>query len=438
MKFIKIAVAAVLALGAGSAWAFHSGGVAECEGCHSMHNSLEGQAMSVSGGGLGPYLLIGQDQSSTCLDCHSGTRDRPSSYHINSTWDTTNVLTNINFTPGGDFSWVTKTYTFTPRSGTIETSLGERHGHSVVARDFTGFNVDGANATAPGGGTTGYPAASLACSSCHDPHGKYRRDSSAAGATYSTTGLPIRASGSYNNTVTNEPNSWSSVGAYRLLAGNGYQPKSLSGSFAFTAPPPAAKVVSNYNVTEAVNQNRVAYGTGMSEWCGNCHGSFHRDSYTSGTAGLTHPAGSTAALGFVAGLYNSYKKSGDLTGVQGSSFSSLVPFEVGATASYTDLAAQASWVPTSGGPDATANVMCLSCHRAHASGFDSMTRFSLGNEFTTVADAAGVPIYGTIAANPAVAMGRSNDEQQAAYYGRPATYFAPYQRAYCNKCHAKD
>ena len=36
-----LAAAAVISLAtAGSALAFHSGGVAECEGCHSMHNSF--------------------------------------------------------------------------------------------------------------------------------------------------------------------------------------------------------------------------------------------------------------------------------------------------------------------------------------------------------------------------------------------------------------
>ncbi len=44
MKFMKIAVAAVFAFAYGNAYAFHSGGVAECEGCHSMHNCFEGSA----------------------------------------------------------------------------------------------------------------------------------------------------------------------------------------------------------------------------------------------------------------------------------------------------------------------------------------------------------------------------------------------------------
>jgi hypothetical protein len=36
------------------------------------------------------------------------------------------------------------------------------------------------------------------------------------------------------------------------------------------------------------------------------------------------------------------------------------------------------------------------------------------------------------------ARGRLGAETQAAYYDRPATVFASYQRVLCNKCHAKD
>jgi hypothetical protein len=34
--------------------------------------------------------------------------------------------------------------------------------------------------------------------------------------------------------------------------------------------------------------------------------------------------------------------------------------------------------------------------------------------------------------------GRLEGDAQAAYYDRPATVFATYQRVLCNKCHAKD
>jgi hypothetical protein len=39
---------------------------------------------------------------------------------------------------------------------------------------------------------------------------------------------------------------------------------------------------------------------------------------------------------------------------------------------------------------------------------------------------------------PQFARGRVAAETQAAYYDRPVTAFASYQRVLCNKCHAKD
>jgi predicted CXXCH cytochrome family protein len=41
-------------------YAFHSCGVAECGGCHSMHGPNP----------AGSSLLTGSDPSSTCLSCH--------------------------------------------------------------------------------------------------------------------------------------------------------------------------------------------------------------------------------------------------------------------------------------------------------------------------------------------------------------------------------
>src|SRR5512136_846303 len=114
MKAAKIlAAAAMFSLAtAGSALAFHSGGVAECEGCHSMHNSFEGSA-NVTGMTQyqsGPFLLKANDQSGSCLNCHQAADTAGSSYHISTAnvtpYDSTNA---VETTPGGDFAWLKKT-----------------------------------------------------------------------------------------------------------------------------------------------------------------------------------------------------------------------------------------------------------------------------------------------------------------------------------------
>jgi hypothetical protein len=427
MKGLKLSLvimaAALLTIGlSGMAYAFHSGGVAECEGCHSMHTPKTG----------GTFLLVGTDQSSTCLSCHEHAGDTgPSSYHVSTA--TADLATGVppkQRTPGGDFGWLRKTYTYTA-SGSTYTEDGATHGHNIIAIDF-GYAVDSAHATAPGGGS--FPSNQLACNSCHDPHGQYRR---LTGNAIQKTGAPIKASGSYNGTA-NEPTATEAVGVYRLLAGSGY----TKGGVTFNGVP-AAKVPSTYNQTEATNQVRVAYGVSTasghvtwSQWCATCHPGMH----TTG-GNYVHPVdqnlGSTTA-----GLYNSYKKSGDLTGTSATSFLSLAPFATN-SGDYTALAGLASNTGAAAslvGPGSTDQVNCMSCHRAHASGMMEMLRFDNGYEFMVV----GGQYIGSDNPNltssraPLQHRGRTIAEWQAAYYDRPASNFATYQRVLCNKCHAKD
>jgi hypothetical protein len=452
MKFLKMTFAAVFALAFGNAYAFHSGGVAECEGCHSMHNSFE-NAANVTGMPQftsGPYLLKAQDQAGTCLNCHEQPDTAPNSYHISTKGvkivaqggDGTHSPTEM--TPGGDFAWLKTT-----RSGLIRNNAttweGDRQGHNIVAVDF-GFTPDKVQMVAPGGT---YPASNLACSSCHDPHGRYRRlaDGSQVGpGVPGSTLLPIFGSGSYPITGATQGGpvypvaGKSAAGVYRLLAGVGYQPKSLAGSYAFVNQSPDAVVASTYNRSEATGQTHVAYGKGMSEWCANCHTQMLQNNYVGGMKGLTHPAGNNAHLTpAIVANYNAYVGSGNMSNTDPTkAYSTLAPFELG-TNDYTVLAPLAVNTDTKDQSATTnSNVSCLSCHRAHASAFESMTRFYTGNEFMTIADANSAAIYDGSTTENKINTAYTAAEQANAYNGRPATSFAAYQRNYCNKCHAKD
>jgi hypothetical protein len=459
MKQIKFAVAAAIALSYGSAYAFHSGGVAECNGCHTMHGSYEGKQVTAyttdDGLGLptsivnvpiplayltaGPYLLKGSDQSSACLNCHSG--PSLSSYHVLTYPAPAAGAAPVNYTPGGDFAWLGKDYSWEVRSGTWEESKGERKGHNVVSADY-GLAADSVLTVAPGGT---YPNTALACSSCHDPHGKYRVMADGTIEDGKTTSLPIIGNGSYQSSKA--PTTWGAIGAYRILGGIGYEPKSTPG-FPFANTIPIAVARATYNVKESDTViNRVAYGAGMSEWCANCHSGIHlNQAYVSGQTGLRHPAGNDAKLpDFVITNYNSYRKSGDLSGdpTGAASYSTLTPFEEGTTDVAALKTLQATTNVKTGPVAGQANVSCMSCHRAHATGFDSMLRFPLSADYMTAADALGAPTFGDPAALPGtdnvkVAMGRTNVEMTAALYGRTPASFAPFQRALCNKCHAKD
>ena len=401
----------------GSGNAFHSGGVAECEGCHTMHNSLDGVQMTTEFPQYqaGPYLLKATDQGSACLNCHQHAGDTgPTSYHISTAdADMPTGIAPLQMTPGGDFAWLKKTYSWVPRSGAqTEYSNGERHGHNIIASDY-GYTADSTQTISPGGS---YPAANLTCISCHDPHGRYRITAyTATSATFATGGKPIKSSGSYGAT----PDATFAIGTYRLLAGKNYAPESLS-SYPFAWDPIVAVAPNSYNRSEATSDTRVSYGRDVAFWCANCHEQMH--SVLSG--GFVHRAGEQLNS-TVANDYNRYRKTGDISGTISTAYLSLVPFQVD---NSTNIPAHLTLTTSTAGAAFNDRVMCLTCHRAHASGWDSMVRFSLGNEFMTLADSSGNPIWPDPAVNPAQAQGRTIAETQAAYYGRPATKFAAYQR----------
>ncbi len=491
---IAILFAAVLLIlcETGKGWAFHNGGVGPCEGCHTMHNSittgttpsLEPNQLSENGnvtgwtgvgygvnavvnrgGSVGSapstYLLRGFDPSSTCLNCHEETGKSTAQYLISTApSDMPAGSAPIELTPGGDFGWIKKTYAW----GTYS-DPGDLHGHNIVANDFYySVGPDWAGQTAPGGT---YPASDLTCVSCHDPHGTYRRKPDGS-ITNSPSAGPVIASGSYNTSPS--PGAGQTVGAYRLLGGVGYLPSYLSAnpSYAFTYPSPAAIAPSVYNQSERYDQVRVAYGNdptnggGMSDWCRNCHSTIHIGSgpypnnflsqaysfpsvHQSGTINPISP--SNDQLGsYISGSYISYIASGNYNGSSSTSYWSLTPFEEG-TANYTTLASHANSNGTYlSGPASTDFVSCMSCHRAHASGWDYLMRFKYNgvndgeNGFSeTITDSNnGTSVWpgtDTTPNDPNNAMGRTSAETQQAYYDRLASQFRANETTLCNKCH---
>jgi predicted CXXCH cytochrome family protein len=412
MKIIKISLllvaVIVVTLGLGStSFAFHSGGVAECIGCHEMH------------GAVGPYLLQGSDNSSTCLICHG--EPGQSSYHV-ATPDSQmpTGIAPLNMSAGGDFGWIKKNYYFTIR-GSLNTELGDSHGHNIIAAD-EGYVPDSRNTTAPGGT---FPAGQLTCTACHDMHGKGRYTTAGA---YAKTGQAIYTSGSYGAVPTVLSHGSYATGVYRLLLGTG----DVRDGVTFANNPPVAVTNSTYNRSEFYFQTRVAYGSGMGDFCGTCHPDMHS------TAGILRHPTEQVMSGAIQGNYNSYVKSGDMTGTQATSFLSLVPWEEGLAYSAANVATLKSHAVINdtqlGGPTGAATVMCLSCHRAHASGFPESQKAQIESPFI-IQDG----IYpGSDNAQSSIARGHSSQETAAAYYNRNVTKFSGYQLSLCNKCHAKD
>lgn len=419
MKIVKIsmllvaAVAVIVGL-SGTSFAFHSGGVAECMGCHNIHDAQSTSA-----------LLNNTDTTSTCAgggtSCHG--EQTFSGYHVLTTAASMPAGTApLNMTPGGDFGWVLKDYTWIPRGTTVESSLGRRHGHNVVAADIPGFVYDADNNAAPPGGGVMDPGL-LSCNSCHDNHGKLRRLSD---GTVTTTGAPIIGSGSYTNSTL--PAAGQAVGIYRLLRGPGSSAGDGGNTFTATFN---AVVASSYNRAEDTSGTAMAYGAGVSDWCATCH----PDMLSATSSKHTHPTNQGFSA-TVKDTYNSYIGSG-LTG--NPNFDTLSPYANDNVTSLATLQADANNAARDA--STSSRVMCLSCHRAHASGFDFMTRSNMtGNEFIAVdAQFPGTDATG-ISSQTKYAQGRTVRETKAAYNrSTAATWpYASYQRSLCNKCHAKD
>ncbi len=341
-----IAIAIVVAWGA-PALAFHDEGVAHCNGCHTMHNSYEGQLIDPASPNGNPWLLVDASPSDTCLGCHNG---------VNSSRGVFDGDCNAGHSRekgAGNYIYLLCADLRESTRGSV--IPGERAGHNLDAPGF-GLATDTTIMAAPGGT---FPSSQMGCTSCHDPHGTF---------------------------------------SFRLL----YGARLVQGFYPFSNPPPTAVGTSG---PEDVNDH-TAYNGGMSEWCGNCHTNFDQIGATH-----KHATGVTGALGAgIATAYNLYNGSDDLTGgAAATAYWPEVPFEDADDVTYTTTSTQ--------GPTAASRVMCLTCHRAHATSAESAGRW----DFNVTFNEEDGDAWGTFE----LAQRISNLSPNA-------------NRSLCNKCHVKD
>lgn len=349
MRRLLLVAAGFLFVLGGNAFAFHDGGVADCQGCHTMHNSQNGALVDPNSPNGNPWLLKDATPSDVCLSCHGTSASRGVF--------AADPLAPGNEHGGGDYVFLTEDNLNDGHGGATSPIPGNRAGHNIVAPS-RGVAADGTLLTAPGGI---FSSSLLGCSSCHDPHGN-----------------------------TN----------FRLLYGIG---SIQDGQYTFTQAAPDAIGITLGSSAVETDVNHTAYLSGMSDWCGNCHGDFHNTSYPTE---LRHPSG--AALGgTISGIYNRYNGTLDQTGaVQATSYLKDVPFED-----------PANTVTSTAGPSATSRVMCLTCHRAHANSAMDAGRW----DFTVTL------------------MYEDGDESGSFEIPNPYGGAANHsQRSLCNKCHNKD
>lgn len=261
--------------------AFHDEGVAHCNGCHTMHNSEDGQLVDPDSPNGNAWLLRDGTPSDVCLGCHATSRGA-----VFAT-DPNNPATQRG---AGNFIFLLDDNLNDGHGGATDPISGDAAGHNLDAPGH-GLAPDGTLTSSPGGT---FPAGVMGCSSCHDPHG---------------------------------------TADFRLLYGAG---RLVQDFYTFLNPAPTAEGLSLFGAGEA-NDNHTAYQDGMSAWCGNCHGNFH-DNNTQ----LIHPSGQTLG-GTIATTYALYNGSSSITGgTPATSYLAAVPFEDAANTTTSTAAPTAT------------------------------------------------------------------------------------------------
>jgi len=320
--------------------AFHDGGVARCNSCHTMHNSQNGVLVDPDAPDGNPWLLVDSTPSDVCLSCHAT--------GLGAVYGD-DFLAPPPMKGAGNFTFLDEDNLMDGYGASIP---GSAAGHNL-ASDEWGPGADLTLTTAPGGT---FLSANLGCTSCHDPHGN-----------------------------TN----------FRMLNGQGM----VQGLF-FLAGAPEAEGISIHGGGSESWNNHTAYKSGMSAWCGNCHGDFHAN-----TEQNAHAAGMAMGQN-AASVYNSYNGTSVTGGTGGTPYIPEVAFEDPNNA--TDSAA---------GPSSTSQVSCITCHRAHGSSAPDAGRWDFNVTFLAD-DGGGSGSYAI--PNP--------------YEGTAGVN----QRSLCNKCHNQD
>lgn len=399
---------------------YHSYDGLVCTDCHTLHNSEGGAAVALDGGPNGELLVRG-NWTDMCLSCHkegqntSATAALPSV--ANTGWTAPIVMTLTGTAPGG---------VSMPGGDFYYSNLDPKKGHNPA---YSNHEVDGTPSSVfmaadptlldnPPGGTLAI--AEWSCHSCHGMHARFsdsyaswrqlQRQVNGINVTGDTSALGVETvPGNKAQNAAYEPIKSNSRGD---IQGTNYVNKRKDGNDLEAADLFAAESDSNKNV----------YRGGFSSFCSACHGDFH--------GGLTESRATNNTNTRVAGSWvrhptnvkmneagskytmtASYSKA--MSNSQGNN-----PNPLGYDWRYPLVQPDASFIVKSTVPsmtDATTaigddRIMCLTCHKAHATQYENMTRWDTnGHAFLPV---GGTDLDGTasIGDNPAYGCGKCHQK----------------------------
>lgn len=405
---------------------YHSYDGLVCTDCHTLHNSEDAQAIAGAKGSHvaapNQALLKKADYTDVCLSCHkeqaagagpttSATADMNGV--SNSGWKAPIVMT-FNGTapsdvsmPGGDFYW---------------SNLDAKKGHNpsytkgsavatsqTIAGDPTLTNIPPGNNGNPVGGE-------WSCHSCHGMHSRYSGSYTAwRQLNRKVNGIVVSGDVSGQGVETTAGNKGATAAGYEPILSNSrgdVQGTSYLATRKDGNPLEGANLFAAYG-----DSNKNVYRGGFSSFCSACHGNFHggkdetlaasNGNTSSGGKWLRHPTNvklSDNAQGEDYTMPGAYAKA--QINSQGTN-----PNPVGYDFKYplvqpdSDFTVKVDAPSASDAATAVADdrIMCLTCHKAHATQYNNATRWDTNH--ASFLKAGDTDIDGTVAAADNTAFG---------------------------------
>jgi hypothetical protein len=323
-----------------------------CSNCHTMHNSQNGMGVvqTYTNGIITTGVSTPQNQLliASCIACHAGSTGQTNSFGAPIVLHTTNPNGQGagHTLAGGDFYWVATGLGATDSTGHNVSGLAAV---DVDISNNIGKNPPGWDSNATSGFTFGQVAggeanwsSQLSCDGTYGCHGQHS-STGITGAHHGNTGL-----------TSNQCNVADTVGnSYRFLGGI----KGLE-NVDWNWNETDATHNEYYGVDDTSNRDQLnstyANKDTISFSCAECHGYFHSridDSTTAGSPWLRHPTDIALPASEEYQYYTTYSNEAPIA--------------------RPTVPASSSPIVTPG----TDIVMCLSCHRAHASPYFKMVRW---------------------------------------------------------------
>ncbi len=392
---------------------YHSYDGLVCYDCHTIHDSEDG-APNAQGtvGRPGPYprLLIQQTVTDICLQCHT--------YPASTAFKAPAVMSANGFlpvnvaSPAGDFYYSSN-----------DPKKGHNPGKSLGVQSMV-MPSDPVLTVSPGGT---YPTADWDCATCHDPHNRFganvaawrqlkRKVNEIVHTGAETVSFGVESYGGDQGTTSPgfEPIKSNSRGDLR----GGTNDTRYVNTRADGNPIEGAKL---YPPLAESDTNKNVYRGGFSSFCAVCHGDFHGGDGETRTANNTntrlngawvrHPT--NVKMNETGSKYGIATYTAVVSNAQGTS-----PNPVGYDWRYPlvqpdsdfTVKANAASMGVAGTAIGDDRMMCLTCHKAHASKYENMTRWDAnGHAFIAngVNDFTGTPSNGD---NPAYGCGKCHQK----------------------------